>query len=227
MRFASRIGGAFTGDDKMKQLLLASVAMAALASVAPVAQASYLSIDDQTDALSLSVDQAANTTTAPNPTPGSGAVIDITTPTPSNGISGIVYNPAAESLSFTFVNHFNWNSNVYFYRYFTEPANEGGGLSDLFVIQGIGGTTPDLVTFISDTDPGTLTGNITQDGPTVPNGVTPVDLGTLGETGDWQLAYNTGPDQYYIRSDIVPEPASLALLGAGLFGVAFARRKRR
>jgi hypothetical protein len=108
---------------------------------------------------------------------------------------------------------------VYFYRYFAEPV---GGLSDLFVIEGRAGTNPDVVTFISSD---TLTGNILIDDPVALTNATRQDLGTVTETGEWQLAFNTGPDQYYVRSAI-PEPATLALLGLGLAGLGFSRRKQ-
>jgi PEP-CTERM motif len=212
----------------MKQLLLASMAVASLAVASPVAQAAVVSISDFAPDETLGLNVALfNQITHPGAaTPGSGASIDITTPTPSNGVSNIVYTPfptLPERLSFTFANQINWNSDVYLYRYYSEPASEGGGLSDLFVIQGLGGTTPDDITFLSDS--GTLTGNISIDGPALLSGstATPFNLGTTPESG-WQLAFDTGVDQYYINS--TPEPATITMLGVGLLGFAFARRKR-
>jgi len=207
---------------KMRKILLGSLSAAAFAMGTTIAQAAAVSIDDLAESLSLLVDQPTTQTTPGNPPPGGGSPIDITTPTPSNGISDIVYNPALESLSFTFANQIAWGSDSYFYRYFSEP---GGGLSDLLVVRGLAGTTPDLVTFVSD--PGQLTGNIATDGPPVLGSATPVDEGTILETGDWQLGFNTGPDQYYVQSDVVePAPATIAVLGVGLLGVVLARRKR-
>jgi hypothetical protein len=197
-----------------------------LAMIAPVAQAAVISIDDLAESLQLCVTQFNQITSEGQFPPGCGNVIDITTPTPSNGISDILYVPSLEFLSFTFANQINWGADVYLYRYFQEPSEEGneGGPSDLFVIQGIGGTTPDIVAFISD--PGPLSGLVTDIVPLLPNSTaTPLDLGTIGETGDWQLAFNTGVDQYYVRSD--PEPATLALLGLGLAGLAFSRRRKQ
>ena len=106
------------------------------------------------------------------------------------------------------------------------PETAGGGNSDLFVIQGFAGQNPDHVTFISDSDPASLSGNPLALVPVMAgSSASPSDLGTLAETGDWQLAENTNPDQYYIQSDI-PEPATMAVLGVSFLGLGFARRKR-
>jgi hypothetical protein len=195
-------------------------ACVSLALIAPSAQAGTLSIDDLSEGLALYVN-AFNMSTNPGDfPPGSGAQIDITTPTPSNGISAIVYNAPLETLSFTFANQSPWPSDVYFYAFIN--GTEGGPPgtlqpSDLFVIQGQGGQNPDYITFISD--PGPVSGDVTSIVPVLfPNAV-PTDVGPLTETGAYQLVFNTGPDQYYFRSD-VPEPSALALFGAGIATMA-------
>jgi hypothetical protein len=139
----------------MKRLLLRAVPILAwplLAMTAPVAQAGVISIDDRSEQLSLFVNKFNQQTVVGDPTapPGSGNLIDITTPTNSNGISNIQYNPTTETLSFKFANQINWGADSYFFSHFTDPS----GKSDLLVVQGFGGTTPDYVTFISD--PGSI-----------------------------------------------------------------------
>lgn len=222
----------------MKKLLLASVAAMVVALAAPVAQAAVLSISDANETLGLSVNLPTQSTTLPNPPPGGGSPIDITTPTPSNGVSNIHYvltpppaDPLMEGLSFTFANQVAWGSNVLFFRYYRE---QGGRFSDLFVIRGVAGTVPDHIMFVSSD---LLVGDFATDISFIEGispglfpdlGVnfdaTPQDLGAITELPQWQLAYDTGVDQYYINS--VPEPSALAMLGFGLLGLGFMRRRR-
>jgi len=194
-----------------------------LAMVAPVAQAAIVSIDDNTESLGLFVALQNKSTSGGEVLPGTGTPIDIATPTSSNGIDLINYNASLETLSFRFANQINWGSDVYFYRYFTGPSE---GQSDLFVIQGLANTAPDYITFISD--PGRLTGNITDIVPLLANSTaTPQDLGALSE-GGWQLAFNTGVDQYYVRSDVTtPEPNTLTVFGTGIAAMALLLRRGR
>jgi hypothetical protein len=195
----------------------------------PAAPAGIISIDDSSPAetLSLFVNLPTTSTHPGDAPPGSGSPIDIITPTPSNGISNISYNQPQETLSFKFANQIPWASDVYFYQYYTEPGT-GGQRSDLFVIQGYGGQAPDYISFISD--PGPLSGPVTSSVPLLPNSTaTPSQIGApIDETGAYQLAFDTGVDQYYIRSDTeVPEPASFILVSiAGAAGYWWRKRKR-
>lgn len=212
----------------MKMSAKLAFAVMATSALVPMAQASTISIKDfGKETLKLYVDQWTQITSAPG-NPGGGDLIDLSQSSDaSHGLSDIVYtisgpanDPTREFLSFTFANHVAWGSNVYFYKYFTEPGTTG--YSDLFVIQGQIGTAPDYITFISDD---TLTGNIATDGPSNSFGATPFDLGTVAEQRSWQLAYDTSVDQYYINS--VPEPLTLSLVGIGLVGAAATARRRK
>jgi len=208
----------------MRSALLAAAAVAGLALGTSLAQAATLSIDDTTDSLRLFVNGPTTSTNVGDLAPGTGDLIDFNSPT--DGISNVTYNAAKEMLSFTFANQINWNGNVYFYEYFTDPDSS---LSDLFVIQGKAGAAPDYISFVSASSPGQLTGDITTDaaayGIVAQTGATPQNLGNIAEQPTWQLAYDTGVDQYYM--DSVPEPASLMLLGAGLTALGLVRRRRR
>jgi hypothetical protein len=137
-------------------------------------------------------------------------------------LAGVSYNQLTETLSFIFPDQVNWTKNTYAYQYFTEPGTTG--YSDLFVIQGLAGTTTDYVTFISD--PGFIPNppNVTFSVSNI-TGTTPQEISApVLETGGWQLAYNTGVDQFYIQSD-VPEPDTLSLLALGVGLLGFRRRK--
>ena len=195
----------------MKLKLISAALLLVIA--APVTQAQYLSINDVTDIFTLQVGGTGNTT--PNiGDAGNGAYVDILGPTDSNGVSNIAYNIPNETLTFIFANQVNWLADAYFYQYYTEA---GTGTSDLFVIQGLAGTTSDYITFISD--PGSMLLPALIAGSTA----TQQEISApILETNNWQLAYNTGVDQYYIRS--VPEPMTLIMLGLGLLGFGYSRR---
>lgn len=205
----------------MKTRLLSMAFLLAIA--APVVQASVISIDDLAESLQLRIDLPL-AITPPGGTAGAGNLIDLTQGSDAaNQLSAVTYDPAREFLSFTFADHVPWNTDFFSYRYFTEPT---GGISDLFVIQGLGGQEPDYITFISnDLLTGNLTSDIAQFGIVLVGNGVPSDLGPITENGGWQLAFDTGVDQYFVRSDI-PEPATFALLGLGLAGLGFSYRKR-
>jgi hypothetical protein len=195
-----------------------------IALVASVAQAGVLSINDLSEGLTLNVAAFNQITSIPGPAPGSGDPISLAPGDPSqaaHGLSNLTYDAANETLSFTFRNQVNWNTDFYAFGYYTEA---GGGLSDLFVIQGLGGTTPDYITFISD--PGVLTGDITNIVPLIAGSTaTPLNLGDVLENGSWQLAFNTGVDQYYVASD-VPELSTWAMLTLGFTGLGLASYRK-
>jgi hypothetical protein len=201
---------------KHANMLTLLSATAAFGLAASVAQAATVSIGDTTGALTLQV-AAPTTITSPGfPPPGTGTQLDLLNPADpinaANGISNINYNQAHETLAFTFANQIAWGSNVFYYRYFTDAS----GLSDLYVVQGIGGQNPDWITFISQ--PGPLTGNPVADlaaaGFSPLTNTTPVNLGNTPETGAFQLAYFRGVDSYYIAS--APGPN----VGEGMLGFA-------
>jgi hypothetical protein len=144
-----------------RKLILATVSGFALMFAAPVAKAAVISIHDATEAVSLQVAAPFQITSPGDVAPGTGNIVNLSSPASlaANNIASA--SLVGETLSFTFINQVNWGSDVYLYRRFTEPASEGfGGVSDLFVIQGRAGTTPDLVTFVSD-ETGTL-GDLTE-----------------------------------------------------------------
>ena len=110
-----------------------------------------------------------------------------------------------------------------------EPANEGGGISDMLLVN----TLPSpfcavQLCFVSDDDQAALTGLLDSVLAFFGNSLVTT---TLPETGALQDVTPLGLQSIgvtlQIRSDVtsVPEPATLLLLALGLFGLGFARRK--
>lgn len=201
------------------KLLAASIS---LAMVAPVGQASIISIlDDPYDIfpeppLELWVYQWQASTTPDVSRVGTDIQVSLTPPMASHGFYDISYDAPNETLGFTFTNQIDWGGDAYYYRYLLEP---GGGVSDLFVIQGRAHTTPDVIWFVSD--PGSMALP-----PLIPGSTaTPIHLPDIVETGLPILMYDTGVDQYYVWSGI-PESSSWWAVLLGVGGLVATRGKR-
>ncbi len=99
-----------------------------------------------------------------------------------------------------------------------------GSISDTFILTGVAASTAINFNFVSDTDGQPLA---------------LIDATSIFETGDWQTvatfnslnAAGAPLDSYTVqfRSDAetVPEPVTLSLFGAGLFGAMAIRRRNR
>jgi hypothetical protein len=79
--------------------------------------------------------------------------------------------------------------------------------------------------------PGDLNGNVASTLPGVGQNVTPVVnlfdfTATLNPSDTYQLTLLSG-SQERLSTEAVPEPASIAVIGAGLLGLAAVRRRRK
>ena len=185
------------------------VILVVLFGMVPGVQASLIQIDDRTDSLKLYVDGSLIT--------ADGGQI--------SGYSNTVVGPATggmEILTFTFQSTNPWSGTGDF-KYYTlmsspidiTPTNPDG-LSDIYLIQGTGGSYLDVITFISSDDPLDLA---------IPSGFIASSFNPLIENGTYQTVFETYGitsgllvDRYQVASD-VPEPATLVLFGNALLGI--------
>ena len=135
------------------KLTLAFASSLALMTAAPLANAAVISINDfaKNETLSVQVRAPFQRTSPGDFLPGTGSFVDFTSQASldaNNMISGSIVGERGSTSPFATR---STGDRTYIYiGVLRNPRVKGfTGISDVFVIQEFGGTTPDIVTFIS------------------------------------------------------------------------------
>ena len=188
----------------IEQLRTASFLALAVLWMGSSVRADIIKIDDRTDEITVEIfDNNGNRKTPPT--------ITVLAP---------------EYITFDFVSTLRnpFDTNFIVYTEIVCQGDEGGNLSDLFVLQLSGGSNIDHIYFSSDPN--------VQGIPPLGN---PSTFSPVTENGDFQIVYQSRElfthevvDTYMVASDPCPEPTSITLFGIaaiGLLGYEWRRTK--